>query len=563
MAAIAVNQLTRLHSQKDQHFSAVCLSVGASRWSGFAISFYKWLIGVVLLLPVVGGLSFACHYLAIHWLGSTFSGLNWQWQLPEALASAGFVMVLFMVFHLPVWLKLSSVSVAGLLNETRQNGQRFLEKAASLIVLLIVVLAYSDNGLLTAMLVAAVASCVLVILVLNWLTLTLGEKLTQRVSGLIPFSLFMMKQRLTSKSTQVLGVGLCAFLLLFTLMLLRDLGATMSNYQRTHDGNLLVSQATQSQMLDVTDWANNQGVAVKSSKAYYRAKVVKVNGSSLNEFTDTPSDSMATLSSAIRLHFTDRVPANNRVVDGSWWANNTNDWQQISVEQEVMTDMGFAIGDKLGLSLGSDIIEFTIVASHVYQSGGGSITFWLQVPAKVADFINTTEYSMASLELGEQHWLQLPELWQKYPTLRMTSLKEMTDRFDSMLAMITKVISGFSFLISLLAAIVIFASVKAVEQKEKRKNSIIMSFGFNKDVCFKLNAIEWVTTASIAALGAISGTYLAGLLIYQSQFSLTYQPNFAVLLATLAVILTIVCSLGLYASKASLNSSIRQLLADN
>jgi predicted lysophospholipase L1 biosynthesis ABC-type transport system permease subunit len=109
---------------------------------------------------------------------------------------------------------------------------------------------------------------------------------------------------------------------------------------------------------------------------------------------------------------------------------------------------------------------------------------------------------------------------------------------------------------------VILASIKALEGKEKKKNSIIMSFGFNKSTCLKLNMIEWLFTAAIAALGAIVGTYLAGLMIYQSQFSLTYQPNFWWLFATLTLILSLVTSFGIYASRQSLNASIRQLLAE-
>jgi putative ABC transport system permease protein len=39
-----------------------------------------------------------------------------------------------------------------------------------------------------------------------------------------------MRQRLFAKSAQVLGLGLCGLLLLFTLMLMRDLGGTMERH---------------------------------------------------------------------------------------------------------------------------------------------------------------------------------------------------------------------------------------------------------------------------------------------------------------------------------------------
>ena len=144
----------------------------------------------------------------------------------------------------------------------------------------------------------------------------------------------------------------------------------------------------------------------------------------------------------------------------------------------------------------------------------------------------------------------------------MVSLQELTKQFDDILGMITKVISGFAVMIILLAIIVILSSINALENKEKKKNSVIMSFGFLKKTCLQLNIIEWLITALIIATGAISGTYITGILIYQSQFSLSYQPNIFILLMTLAIILSTVTLLGIYASRHSLKSSVKQLMAD-
>ena len=227
-----------------------------------------------------------------------------------------------------------------------------------------------------------------------------------------------------------------------------------------------------------------------------------------------------------------------------------------------MTDIGLALGDEVSFMVAGKRYNFIVAASHAFKSGNGSITFWIQMPSTAIAHIQATHYHMASIEVSDQQQSLLGNLWQKYPTLRMVSLKEMTARFDSTLAMITTVITGFSVVIILLAIIVILASINAAEAKERKKNSIIMSFGFSKRTCFQLNIIEWLITALIAATGSIVGTYLAGLLIYQSQFSLTYQPDFIWLLGTLFIILASVTSLGIFANKHSLNSSVKQLMTD-
>ncbi|KGJ97386.1 protein of unknown function DUF214 [Colwellia psychrerythraea] len=562
MAAIAIEQISLKHQNKEQYFSAVCMSLGASKNTGIIVSIVKWCFSLLLLVPFALLAAAVFHWLIIHYLTASFPNLQWQWHYGLSLKTLAFVSLIFALFYLPVWYSLLKSSVAKLFNQSKSTNSNLGQKLATVVVLVIVALAYSDNALLTAMLVGAMMVTILLILLLSWLVLTLGEKLTKNLSGLLPFVFFMMKQRLVSKSTQILGVGLSAFLLLFTLMLMHDLGKTMSNYQRDHDGNLMVSKATNEQLSYIKKWAQDNGVNIRQHKSYLHAKLVEINDKSLAEHTDKPSDSMATFSREIRIHWNNQLPTNNRLLQGDWWQADSENWQQISVEQEVLTDMGLDLGDELSFIIAGQSYNFTISASHEFKPGNGSITFWIQMPTAALTHIKANHYSMASLEVSEQQQPLLAELWQKFPTLRMVSLQQMTELFDNLLAMITKVISGFSMLIILLASIVILASINAVEANEQKKNSIIMSFGFNRTTCLKLNIIEWLITAMIAACGAIVGTYLAGLLIYQSQFSLTYQPDFSWLFATLLIILISVISLGVFASRKSLNSSIRQLMAE-
>jgi len=562
MAAIAIEQLTQVYMKKDQYFSAICMSLGATNGAGIYISLVKWFIGLLLLIPVVLALSALGHWLIVSWLSDTFTDLQWQWNTQLALTSCFAVMAIFAVFHAPVWLSLRNNSVAKLFKGNIKGISHWFSKLSSILVLTGITITYSDNALLTMMMVTATAITIALMIFISWSSLTLGEKLTQNISGLMPFSLFMMKQRLVSKSTQILGVGLSAFLLLFTLMLLKDLGATMNMYQRQHDGNVMIAQATKPQMEYIEKWSAEHNIAIRQAKPYMYAQLIEVNEQSLDEFSQKPSESMATLRRAIRLHWSELIPKNNRVVDGNWWPADTKNWQQISLEQEVMTDLGLALGDWLTFFINDKSYQFEIVASHVFKPGAGSVTFWVQMPPSALAHIQSPHYNMGSVELSEQQWPLLASLWQKFPTLRMVSLKEMTERFDKTLAMITKVISGFSFMIILLASVVIFASINALESKEKKKNSIIMSFGFSRKTCLQLNVIEWLVTASITAVGAILGTYIAGLLIYQSQFSLTYKPDFIWLAGTLTIILTLVTTLGIYASRSSLNSSVKQLMSD-
>lgn len=562
MAAIAIYQISNIQIRKEQHFTAVCMSVGATRSEVLFVSVIKWLIHLLLLFPAVMILSNVAHFIIVHWLSAALPDLTWALDTSTALIAFAGCSLILAVFQVPVWLALKHATVKQLVLNLPQAPRTIVSLLSALSVLFMVTAVYSDNGLLTTMVLGAMFACVALIALISWGSLTLGEKLTQSHSGLVPFALFMMKQRLVSKSTQIMGVGLCSFLLLFTLMLMHDLGATMHQYQRQFDGNLIVSQADSQQMEALEEWSINHQGEIRQQKPFVYAKVVNVNGLAINDFISRPSASLATLQQSIRLHWANEVPANNKVIAGTWWSRSAGNWQQISIEEEVMTDIGLSIGDRLTIVVGQKPIDFTIVASHIYKPGAGSITFWVQMPASAVNFIDAPHYYMASIEINDDSVKHLSKLWQQYPTLRMVSMQEMIARFDATLKLVTQVISGFSILIISLSVIVMIASVLAYEPQERKKNSVIMSFGLPKRTCLSINMIEWSMTGGIASFGAMLGTWLAGTLIYQSQFSLSYTPDFVWLLSTLFIITSAVMALGVFVSRHTLNSSIRDLLAE-
>jgi predicted lysophospholipase L1 biosynthesis ABC-type transport system permease subunit len=195
MAAIAIEQIAQVHIKREQYFSAICMSLGASKAMGLQLSIFKWLINVLLLIPVVVILSSLFHWTIIYWLSATFSDITWQhstWLTTKALVTS---VLLFAVFHLPVWLSLCTTSVSKLFNQNQTSLPLGLVKLSAVVVLILVAVIYSDNALLTSMLVASIVITIALMALVSWAVLTLGEKITQQLSGLLPFTLFMMKQR--------------------------------------------------------------------------------------------------------------------------------------------------------------------------------------------------------------------------------------------------------------------------------------------------------------------------------------------------------------------------------
>ncbi|TQV89300.1 ABC transporter permease [Aliikangiella coralliicola] len=561
MAAIAIDLTGRRQLINQKRFVALCLSMGISRTQGITLAVLQWFIGFILLLIPALILASITQVFIIGELQAQFPELSSQWQWLPIMKTIVLLLALLAIFQIPGWMELSHVSVPQLIRQQSNKRSNWIRFFWSILSITGLAVFYSDNGLLTGFVLGAMLATLLLMMSLTWILLMVGEKVTQRRQGLLPFTFFIMKQRLLSKSVQILGVGLCVTLLLFTLVLMKDMGNAMQGYVRHHDGNLMITRAQAHQVENIKQWAKQTGSQMRQLKPYLHGQVVKINGASLSEHTTKPSDSMAALKARVRLHWSAQVPANNQLQSGQWWTQNTENWNQVSVEEEVMTDIGLKLGDRLSFLVEGKVYDFVIKATHVYKPGNGSITFWFQVPPEAIKHIDANQYYMGSMELPENAWPELSKLWQQNPRVYLLPIREMTERFDNILAIITKLVTFFSAMIIFMAVLVITASVKGYEVDDRKKNGLLLSFGLPKSSCVRLSLYEWLITALIAAIGAIVGTWLAGELIYQSQFSMNYVPDVLWLSVALVITTVLVCCAGLISSRASLNASIQQLVA--
>lgn len=566
MAAITLNMAGKRKQEKEQFRSSLFLALGLNNKHTVMMSITEFGFNFLILLLPAFALAAIGQYFFLETVTAEMIGANLQYSLWQPLALGKSILllsILLLMFQIPNWFALMKLSPAKLLKQQTNTNKNPLFMLLSLAVLACLALFYSDNPLLTMMVLGGILASVVLMLFVTWLLLFFAGKTSHYLTGPMGVALYLLRQRFTSKATEIIGLGMSLMLMLFCLMLLKDFGDMLGKYTRSHDGNLMITQANSEQANKLRDWAKQNDAQVRQLRPYYLAKLLTINGKTVEDFVSHPSEASAAVVSEIRMHYTNAIPQNNRVAHGEWWENNTNAWQQVSVEEEVMTDLGLSIGDKLKFQTGPSQHEFEIVSTHVYRGGAGAITFWFQVPDSFSDVTLGTELFMGSMELPEQSWSKLGEVWQAMPSLRMVSLQEMTDRFDNSLSILTKGISIFSGLILLMTLLVAAASVQSYLKQDKAKNGLMLSFGHSKMDCVKLSALDWFLTGVITVVGAIGGTLIIGNLIYKSQFSMTYQPNFVWLFGVLFITISFITIAGLLLNRESLNMSVRQLLLED
>ena len=560
MGAVALDMTNRRWLAKMRYRLAIYASFGIRTRTSMLMALGEWLTGFLLAVVAATMLATFAYVVIVAQLQDQFPGLRAASHWVPALKTIGLVFLLLLALQVPSFIQLSRASLLSLIRNPTESGHVWQRLFWSLASVTLLAAAYSDNWLLTGLTLAAIAAALTLMMALTWVVIRLGDLWGRRRTGLLPFAFFMMRQRLFAKSAQVLGLGLSGLLLLFTLMLMRDLGATMESHARSHDGNLMISEAQSDQVTGIQRWAAATGSSVRALRPFVSAQLVAVNGEALADYVQKPSDALATLRDPIRLTWTDKIPVSNRLVGGQWWSQGTSNHRQISAEAEVMTDLGVNYGDTLTYQIAGRAYDFTLVASHVYRPGNGSLTFWFQVPLSARAHIDAPTQYMGSMELPAPAWDALASLWEQYPTLALVPLRELTERFDRTLGIVTKVTSGYAAMVLLLALFVLAASVSGFSADDRQKNGLLMSMGLRDSDCLRLNLYEWGVTALIAATGAVAGTWSAGLLIYQAQFNMTYNPDILWVAGMGVAMVVAVCLVGFIACRQSLKVSVRDLL---
>lgn len=501
LAALAIHQAGAGQIKRMSYFGAVCQSQGASRLSTLMMAMCIWIAGLFPLLPLILLLSVSGQMLAIHGLQQQLPGLSLYWDLSAVGGTTGLVMILLLCFQLPGWVKLQRLSVGDQLVRHKDGPDTASGWMMILPSVSILTLVYTDNPHLSGLILLIIFSVLVLMVVLTWGLLALAQKVNLRRLPMLAFSLTLIRQRLAVKASQILALGLGLTLLLMTLMLLTDLQQQILRNTRTHDGNFLITHGTQAHMAPLYQWQKQTGSEIKQMHAYLPGQVTGVNGQHLSDFVSHPSDSASRLERPVRLQLTDTIPDNNQLKAGQYWAAGSQDYQQISVEEEVMEDLGLTLGDRLHFQIYQQRFILKVSGVHEFKAGQSAMTFWFHVPTAMKKQVSQAPLFMGSLELSESGWQALADLWPAVPGMGWVSLQEMTETMTRLLSLISGFIIGFSLLLILMAMLVISAAIQRNITTDSLRNGLLLSMGQSRRHLLQLTLYQSLFTAVVAAGG--------------------------------------------------------------
>lgn len=562
MAAVAICLANRRRVEEQQYRLALLLSMGMPMHRGVTLLVLEWLLPFLATLPVALMLAYVSQWLAVDYLHEQFPGLTSGHHGLAVLQTVLLSLGLLFLLQIPMLLTLRKTRIALLVkrvSEPVRTSSQWLFVGGSIALL---AYSYSDNWHLTTMLITSVIATIGLLVLLAWFTLWCGQKLTSSSPGLVGFSFFLLYEQRWMKSAQIIGLGVSLMLLLFSLVLATDIRESMVSQTRQFNGNLLITEATSSEVLSLTRFLEDNYSHIRHQRAFVNARVLSVNDKQLKDFISQPSEASARLERPIRLAWSNEVPENNTISRGEWWQPRTEKWRQVSVEDEVMIDLGIRLGDKLTFLIAGQVETFEIVAGHQFKSGASSMTFWFQAPAVLEEQFSSEVRWMGSAELGDAAWAGLASVATDNPGMILMPLNALTERFDRTMAIVVQSTIGFALMVLMMSLLVAAASIVSSQAEDRRRNGLLRSFGLKSADCEGLARYEWSLTGMLAATGAVLGTCVTGLLVYQSEFGMAYDADWSWLLSAAVLVTISVTLLGTLGTRGHREAGIRALLVD-
>ena len=547
LAGIAIALTARRYSERHFDYAAILKTLGCTSNQISAIYFTILALLLVIAVFIGSGLGWLVHELILRLLASVIPV-----QLPPPSVMPYFVgaltaLVCLFAFAMPPLLALKHTSPLRVLRKDLVDVplSTRLPYLFGVGGALLLVIWYSQDLLITGILVAGVAGVVLVLSLLSWLLLRSGSAAGMRAGSAWMLAMSAVRRRRRQSVLQLLVFCLTIMSLLTLALLRTDLIRDWQAQLPEDTPNHFMMNITASQVDGMQNFMSQNNLQSNPFYPMMTAGLLSVNGemprnpwdeddeqqtltersSGQDELTDAGEAGEADEPGRQRVinrqvTWTSQLPPDNQVVAGEWWGEG-NVAGQLSVEDDYARRLGVVLGDELVFRAGEDEITVTVTSLRTVRWDNMQPNLFFIFSPGTLDHLGATYLSTMLLE-GEQK-LMLNDLLRQFPTIVVLEVDAIIQQIQDIIAQVSSAIELIAALVLVAGALVLLACVNATLDERFRENAILRTLGAGRRLI--LNSL-WIEFAFIGLLAGVIATIGAELSLYYLQTEV-FQQDFA------------------------------------
>jgi putative ABC transport system permease protein len=587
LAGVAIALTARRYSERHFDYAAIMKTLGCT--SNQISAIYFCILFALLVIAVVVGsvLGWALHEGILRLLQSVI-----PIALPEAsgmpfVMGAMTALICLFAFALPPLLALKHTSPLRVLRKDIGDAplSTALPYVFGLAGGLILILWYSQNLLITGILVAGVFSVAVVLSLLSYVLLRTGTAAGMRAGSAWMLAMSAVRRRRRQSVLQVLVFSLTIMCLLTLGLLRTDLIADWQAQLPENTPNHFMMNINRDQVDGMQNYLEQNSLQPNPFYPMMSAGLLQVNGAPAplpwdnddegqrgapSSVTERSADELAPELQATTLDetgaesdrprrvenrqvtYTAELPPDNEVVAGTWWGDEARP-NEVSVELDYAQRLGVQLGDELVFRLGQDEVTVNVSSFRTVRWDNMQPNFFFIFSPGTLEFIGATYLSTLLLQ-GEQKIL-LNDLLRQYPTIVVLEVDALIEQIQTIIAQVSSAVELIAVLVLIAGALVLLSCVNATLDDRFRENAILRTLGAGRKLIMSSLLIEFafigLLAGVIATLGAEISVYYLQVEVFQQEFSPHYWVWFAGPIAGTLII----AGLGVGATRRVVNTS--------
>ncbi|MCY4322474.1 MAG: ABC transporter permease [Gammaproteobacteria bacterium] len=521
-------------------------------YSAYAVQFL-----LIALVAVLFGwlLGFAGHSLLTALLGDAIPVHLPAPSFTPLVVGALTGILCLIAFALPSIMALGGVSPMAVIREdlAKTASARRLTLAAGGLTLIAMLIWYTKSIVMTGLALASTFVTIAVFGLLAVLLLKTGRQVGKRAGGALRLALSSLSRHPLLNATHI-GVFAMPICVLFILVLLQgEVLREWRNMLPRDAPNHFVLNITATQVDDVKrmldDSARYQGIVFPMA----RGRITAVNGAEVSERPQEDARSRdgppQHLGSVRNFSASQRLPAGNELVAGTWWEDV--DQIEASLDEEFARWNGLDIGDVLTIDFEGRKIRPTISNLRKVDWDSFQPNFYLLVTPEALKEAPSTY--MASFHVPADDPQFVNRLLERFPTLSVFSVDQLIVRFRDILDKLSNAMELLVTLVLASAALVMLASIATSREVRMREYGLLRTLGGSSRLVRSSLLLEFAGLGLFAGLAAAIATEATLFALQTYLFEMPHQWHPLLFVYSPLLGLVLIALLGVLGSKRMMN----------
>jgi len=586
LAGVAIALTAKRYSERHYDYVAILKTFGCtSPQIGFI---YLWIQALLAIVAVVVGsvLGWGVHHIILRALQTVITV-----ELPAAgfepfVVGAMTAVICLLSFALPPLLALRETPPLRVLRKdiSQQKVGANVPYVFGIGGTIGLVYWYSQDAVLTSVLVVAVASIAILLSGLSFLLLSSSSAVGMRAGSAWKLAMSAARRRRKQNVLQVMVFSVTIMSLLILGLLRTDLIADWQAQLPENTPNHFMMNISQPQIAGIEEFFEENGVQGNAFYPLISARVTKVNGATPDPQEDLNSDAeRGTLAggggddaeeesakgaarvglsvgygqgetnatgagassgkeaseseagdepeegevrgrlSRRQVTWAAELPADNRVTGGEWW-EATVEPGFVSIEQDYADWLDIELGDVIEFEINAQTVSAEVSSFRSVRWDNMQPNFFIIFSPGTIDHLGATFLSTALMEREQK--ILLNELVQRFPTIVVIEIDALIEQIQNIIAQVTSAIELISVLVLVCGALVLLACVNATLDERFYENAILRTLGAGKRLIMTSLLIEFASiglmAGLVATLGAEASLYYLQEQVFEQEFALHY-----------------------------------------